>query len=77
MRLIGASPDAGLAMWSADLAGPLAVVIGAEADGLSDRARSACDELVVIPQEDAGVDSLNASVAAAVLLFEVVRRRNR
>jgi TrmH family RNA methyltransferase len=77
MRLIGASPDARLAMWSADLTGPLAVVIGAEADGLSDRARSACDELVVIPQEDAGVDSLNASVAAGVLLFEVVRQRNR
>lgn len=75
IRPVGASPDAPAQMWDADLSGPLALVIGAEDRGLTDRAQTAVDELVVIPQVGSGVDSLNASVAAAVLLFEAVRQR--
>lgn len=75
IRSVGASPDAPDRMWDADLSGPLALVIGAEDQGLTDRARSTMNELVVIPQMESGVDSLNASVAAAVLLFEAIRQR--
>lgn len=73
--VVGASPDGEALLWDSNLSGPTAIVIGAEDAGLSERARSIARELVRIPQADVGVDSLNASVAAAVLLFEVVRQR--
>ena len=53
---------------------PLVVVVGSEGRGLSRLVRENCDETVSIPMA-AGVESLNASVAAAVLLAEVARRR--
>ena len=58
----------------ADLSGDLAIVIGAEGKGLSPVARKECDFLVRIPMLGS-VESLNASVAAAVLLYEAVRQR--
>ncbi|HEX6220299.1 MAG TPA: RNA methyltransferase [Acidimicrobiia bacterium] len=75
VRIVAASPGGGQSMWQTDLTGPVAVVIGAEDEGLSKRAASIADELVVIPQTETGVDSLNASVAAAVVLFEAARQR--
>ena len=74
--IVGASPDARALLWETDLTGPIAVVIGAEDAGLSEQARSIARELVRIPQADTGVDSLNASVAAAVVLFEAARQRD-
>jgi 23S rRNA (guanosine2251-2'-O)-methyltransferase len=53
---------------------PLVVVVGSEGRGLSRLVRETCDETVSIPMA-AGVESLNASVAAGVLLAEVARRR--
>jgi 23S rRNA (guanosine2251-2'-O)-methyltransferase len=53
---------------------PLVVVVGSEGRGLSRLVREACDETVSIPMS-AGVESLNASVAAGVVLAEVSRRR--
>jgi 23S rRNA (guanosine2251-2'-O)-methyltransferase len=50
------------------------VVIGAEGKGVRPRVRAACDGLVRIPL-GGRIESLNASVAAAVLLFEAVRQR--
>jgi len=73
--VVAASPDGRVALWDSDLKGALAIVIGAEDAGLSEQAAALARELVVIPQADGGVDSLNASVAAAVLLFETVRQR--
>jgi len=75
IRLVAASPKGGKSLWETDLTGPLAVVIGAEDEGLSERAQTLADDLVAIPQTASGVDSLNASVAAAVVLFEAVRQR--
>lgn len=75
-RVVAASPEADVPFWETDLVGPVAIVIGAEDEGLSEQARSIARELVRIPQTDSGVDSLNASVAAAVLLFEAVRQRD-
>ncbi|HEY8314781.1 MAG TPA: 23S rRNA (guanosine(2251)-2'-O)-methyltransferase RlmB [Candidatus Baltobacteraceae bacterium] len=58
----------------ADLARDLAVVIGAEGTGLSQLVKRECDYLVTIPMFGK-IESLNASVAAGVLLYEVVRQR--
>ena len=61
-------------MWQADLAGGLALVFGAEGRGIRPLVRRACDGAVSIPQLGC-VDSLNVSVAAALLLYEARRRR--
>jgi TrmH family RNA methyltransferase len=59
----------------ADLAGPLAIVIGPEDSGLSDAWLDAADLRLAIPTLGRTVDSLNAANAAAVILFEAVRQR--
>jgi 23S rRNA (guanosine2251-2'-O)-methyltransferase len=72
--VVGAAGDASRSMWEADLSGGLALVFGAEGKGLRPLVRRTCDELVSIPLEGA-VESLNVSVAAAVLLYEAKRQR--
>ena len=59
----------------ADYTRPTAFLIGAEDAGLDDTWRALADDEVVIPMNGAAADSLNASTAAAVLLFEAVRQR--
>ena len=58
-----------------DLKGGCAFMLGNEARGLSDKAAKMCDRLVKIPMPG-GAESLNASVAAAVLIYEAVRQRH-
>jgi len=73
LQLVGASPEADRSLWDADLTTPTAIVVGAEDAGLTTTFRSP-EATVAIPM--AGVsDSLNASVAAAVMLYEAVRQR--
>ena len=69
-----AAADAGRTMWETDLTGGLALVFGAEGKGVRPLVRRTCDGSVAIPLA-AGVESLNVSVAAAVLLYEVRRQR--
>jgi TrmH family RNA methyltransferase len=71
--IITATPDAKSAYWDIDLSGPVSIVIGSEHDGLSDAWRDAGTP-IRIPMAG-GADSLNASVSAAVLLYEAVRQR--
>ena len=67
----------GPAMYQQNLTGPLALVLGSEGKGVSPLVKKLCDGLVSLPmsQHRAGVDSLNVSVAAGVLMYEVVRQR--
>lgn len=69
-----AAGDADTPMWEADLAGGLALVFGAEGRGLRPLVRRTCDAAVSIPLAGK-VESLNVSVAAAVLLYEARRQR--
>jgi 23S rRNA (guanosine2251-2'-O)-methyltransferase len=64
----------GRPMWDADLAGGLMLVFGAEGRGIRPLVRRACDDAVSIPLRGQ-VESLNVSVAAAVLLYEARRQR--
>ena len=70
----GATGETGTPMWQADLSGGLAFVFGAEGKGLRPLVRKMCDLEVSIPQLGQ-VESLNVSVAAAVLLYEARRQR--
>ena len=69
-----AADMAGVSMYQADLTGPAAIVIGSEGEGLSRLVRESCDAVISIPQRGR-IPSLNASNAAAVLLFEALRQR--
>jgi TrmH family RNA methyltransferase len=74
VKSFAATPDADLPYFEADLGAPAAVVIGSEQLGLTDAWRDGADERVLIPMPGS-VDSLNAAMAAGVLLFEAVRQR--
>ena len=70
----GAAAEGSSPMWETDLTGPVCLVIGSEGEGLGRLVREKCDVLVSIPMRG-HVSSLNASAAAAVLIYEVLRRR--
>ena len=64
----------GEVMYRQNLTGPIGLVIGNEGDGVSRLVREACDFVTKIPMQG-DIDSLNASVAAGILAFEIVRQR--
>jgi len=69
-----AAGDAAQTLWETDLTGGAALVFGAEGKGLRPLVRRACDAAIAIPLAGR-VDSLNVSVAAALLLYEARRQR--
>jgi 23S rRNA (guanosine2251-2'-O)-methyltransferase len=71
---IGTSDDAPKTLYEVDLKGPVALVLGAEGEGIRQLTRKTCDELVRLPMKGA-VESLNVSVASGVCLYEAVRQR--
>ena len=73
--VFGTAADGATSLYQADLKGPAAIVIGSEGDGMSRLVREQCDFLVSIPMRGQ-VNSLNASAAAAVVLYEAVRQRS-
>ncbi|MFD7652798.1 23S rRNA (guanosine(2251)-2'-O)-methyltransferase RlmB [Actinosynnema sp. NPDC059797] len=77
LMIVGLDADGTVDVDGLDLAtGPLVVVVGSEGRGLSRLVRETCDQTVSIPMAP-GVESLNASVAAGVVLAEVARRRRQ
>ena len=72
--IYGAEAGGGSPLWKTDMKGPICLVIGSEGAGMSRLVREACDFVMDIPLMGR-VNSLNASAAAAVLLYEIVRQR--
>ena len=72
--VFGTAAEGSVPMYKADLTGPAAIVVGNEGDGMSQLVRKNCDMLVHIPMKGR-ISSLNASVAASILLYEAVRQR--
>ena len=72
--VFGTAAEGTTTLYDADLKGPAAIVIGSEGDGMSRHVAENCDVLVSIPRKGK-ISSLNASAAAAILLYESVRQR--
>lgn len=72
--IFGTAAEGSTPLYEADLRGPAAIVIGAEGDGMSRLVAERCDFKVGIPLRGR-ISSLNASAAAAILLYEAVRQR--
>ena len=72
--MIGTAGEATQTLYQVDFRGPVALVMGAEGDGMRRLTRETCDELIQIPLLGT-VSSLNVSVATGVCLYEVVRQR--
>lgn len=74
IKVIGASEKASASYTKIDMSGPVAIVMGAEDTGISDEVLKNCDELAAIPVLGP-IESLNVSVAAGLMMYEVVRQR--
>ncbi len=72
--VFGTAADGDTSLYDADLKGPAAIVIGSEGDGMGRLVSETCDFKVSIPMKGR-LNSLNASAAAAILLYEAVRQR--
>jgi 23S rRNA (guanosine2251-2'-O)-methyltransferase len=74
--IVGTDDEASQSLFDAGLSGPMAVVLGAEGQGLRRLTKEHCDLLVKIPMSGV-VESLNVSVAAGIVMFEAVRQRSK
>ena len=72
----GTAADGASPLWSTDLSGPIALVIGSEGDGMGRLVRESCDFVLSLPMKGQ-LNSLNASAAAAVTMYEILRQRSR
>ena len=72
----GTAADGASPLWSTDLTGPIALVIGSEGDGMGRLVRESCDFVLRLPMKGQ-LNSLNASAAAAVTMYEILRQRSR
>ena len=73
--IYGTAAEGSCELWKTDMTGPMALVIGSEGEGMGRLVSEKCDFLVSIPMFGK-VNSLNASAAAAVVMFEAVRQRH-
>ena len=73
--VVGTAGEADTSLYAADLKGPLALVMGAEENGMRRLTRETCDLLIKLPMAGS-VESLNVSVATGVSLYEALRQRD-
>jgi 23S rRNA (guanosine2251-2'-O)-methyltransferase len=73
--VVGTAGEATASLYDTKLDGPVALVVGAEGEGMRRLTRDTCDEVMQIPMAGT-VESLNVSVASGVCLFEAVRQRS-
>ena len=73
--IVGTAGEATHDIYQSKLTGPLAIVMGAEGEGMRRLTRETCDDLIKIPMAGS-VSSLNVSVATGICLFEAVRQRS-
>ena len=71
----GTAADGTSELWKTDFSGAVALVIGSEGDGMGRLVRESCDIIVSLPMKGR-VSSLNASVAAGIVMYEVMRQRS-
>ena len=74
--IYGSAADGQSDLWHTDFSGPLALVIGSEGDGMGRLVSESCDFIVSLPMKGQ-VSSLNASAAAAITMYEILRQRSR
>lgn len=74
IKIIACTEKASKTIYEVDIAGPVAIVMGSEEDGISDDLLRSADELVKIPMKGK-IGSLNVSVATGVAVYEVIRKR--
>lgn len=74
--IYGTAADGSATLWETDFSGPMALIIGSEGDGMGRLVKENCDFIVSIPMKGK-VGSLNASAAAAVTMYEVLRQRTK
>ena len=72
--VFGAAGEAEQSIYQADFKGPVCLVIGGEEKGIRALVRRQCDFLISIPMHG-GMESLNASIAAAIIMFEIIRQK--
>ena len=72
---LGTAADGQNGLWSTDPTGAIALIIGSEGDGMSRLVKESCDFILNLPMKGQ-VSSLNASAAAAVTMYEVLRQRS-
>ena len=73
--IYGTAAEGSSSLWKTDLTGPIAIVIGSEGDGMGRLVSEACDFMVSIPMHGK-VSSLNASAAASILIYDILRQRS-
>ena len=72
--IYGTAADGASDLWHTDFTGPLALVIGSEGDGMGRLVAESCDYIVSLPMKGR-LSSLNASAAAAITMYEILRQR--
>jgi len=74
--IVGTDSSGEKAFYDSDLKGPIALVVGSEGEGISKQIRENCDFVVNIPMKGE-ISSLNASVAAAIVMYEILKQRGK
>ena len=74
--IYGTAADGSCPLWETALTGPVALVIGSEGDGMARLVRESCDFVLSLPMKGK-MSSLNASVAGAIVIYEILRQRSQ